>query len=52
MTGIKGIGKRLSSVIIKKAGIDFEKRAGELTEQEIEKIVSIIQSPLEYNIPE
>ena len=52
LTGIKGIGRRFSNLILKCAGVDLNKRAGELTEEEINKIVTIIQNPVEHNIPE
>merc|ERR1712110_1228211 len=43
LTGIKGIGLRFSDQICK--------RAGQLTVAEIEKIVEVIQNPLQYGIP-
>merc|ERR1712100_388089 len=51
LTGIKGIGRRFSDQICKRAEIDGNKRAGILTNEEIEKIVEIIQNPLQYGIP-
>lgn len=42
---IKGIGRRFSNLILKIAQIDLNKRAGELTEQEIEKINDILAKP-------
>ena len=52
LTGIKGIGRRFSNLILKRAGVDLTKRAGELTEDEINKIVTIVQNPLEHQIPQ
>jgi ribosomal protein S13 len=52
LTSIRGIGRRFSNLICKKADIDMNKRAGELSEEEIEKIVAIIQNPLQFKIPE
>ena len=52
LTGIKGIGKRFSNLVLKRAGVDLNKRAGELSEEEINHIVTIIQNPLEHQIPE
>lgn len=52
LTKIKGIGRRFSNLILKKADIDLNKRAGELTEEEIENLKTIIASPLQFNIPE
>ena len=33
------------------ADIDLHKRAGELSEEEVEKIVTIMQNPRQYKIP-
>merc|ERR1711963_984255 len=51
LTGIKGIGLRFSDQICKRAEIDLNKRAGQLTVAEIEKIVEVIQNPLQFGIP-
>lgn len=51
LTKIKGVGRRFSNLVCKKADIDLNKRAGELSEDEIEKIKTIIQNPLQFNIP-
>ncbi|CRK97825.1 CLUMA_CG011201, isoform A [Clunio marinus] len=34
MTAIKGVGRRYSGVVLKKADVDLNKRAGECTEEE------------------
>ncbi|GMI24341.1 hypothetical protein TeGR_g5807 [Tetraparma gracilis] len=51
MTKIKGLGRRFTNLICKKAEIDVNKRAGELTADEIEKLVAVIQSPKQFKIP-
>lgn len=70
MTKIKGVGRRYSNLVCKKADIDTNKRggwtqfcgyysiasanistAGELTSEELERIVTIIQNPTQYKIP-
>jgi len=51
LTAIKGIGRRLSCLICKKCDIDLNKRAGELTTDEINKIVAVLTSPLQFKIP-
>lgn len=51
LRSIKGCGLRFSSLVLKRAGVDLTKRAGELTDAEIEKIVRIIQNPESYSIP-
>lgn len=40
---IYGIGLYTSSLILKEAGIDFDKRAKDLTEEEVSRIANIIQ---------
>ncbi|KAI0984700.1 hypothetical protein GJ496_007208 [Pomphorhynchus laevis] len=51
LTAIKGIGLRFSHVAVTKAGIDSTKRAGELNEEEVERIINVISNPKEYKIP-
>lgn len=51
LTGIKGIGRRYANICCKKADIDLNKRAGELTADEMERLVNIMQNPLEFKIP-
>ena len=51
MTSIKGMGRRYANIVLKKADIDLTKRAGELSEEEIDKIVTIMQNPRQYKIP-
>lgn len=38
MTAIKGVGRRYSNIVLKKADIDQTKRAGELTEEEVRQM--------------
>ncbi|MFH1202214.1 MAG: 30S ribosomal protein S13 [Candidatus Omnitrophota bacterium] len=38
-----GIGRSLSNKVLKEANVDFNKRAKDLTEEEVSKITSIIQ---------
>lgn len=51
LTKIKGIGRRISKAIVLKAGISLNKRAGELTQEEIDKIQEVISNPLAFDIP-
>ena len=51
LTAIPGIGRRFSNLICKKADIDLSKRAGELTPEEVEKLIAIISNPLQFKIP-
>jgi len=52
LTKIKGVGRRFANLICKKADIDLAKRAGELSEDEIEAIKTIIANPRQFNIPD
>merc|ERR1719263_829422 len=51
MTAIKGVGRRFSDICCKKADIFLDKRAGELTTDEIERLVTVIQNPQQFKIP-
>jgi len=48
---IKGIGRRFAILCCKIAQIDINRRAGDLTEEEINKISDIFAKPTEYGIP-
>merc|ERR1711974_502815 len=37
ITAIKGVGRRFANIALNKADIDMSKRAGELSEEEVEK---------------
>jgi len=37
--------------VCKKADVDLSKRAGELTEDEVDRVVTIMQNPSQYKIP-
>ena len=51
ITAIKGVGRRYANLVLKKADIDLTKRAGELSEEDVEKIITIMQNPRQYKIP-
>lgn len=51
LTEIRGVGRRYANLVCKKADVDLNKRAGELTVEELERIVTIIQNPSQYKIP-
>ncbi|CAI8047025.1 40S ribosomal protein S18 [Geodia barretti] len=52
LTAIKGVGRRYANLVCKKADVDMRKRAGELSEEEIERIITIMQNPRQYKIPD
>ena len=43
---IRGIGRRFANIVTLKAGLDPNRRAGELTDADIEKIIDIVSNPL------
>merc|ERR1711957_1124706 len=51
LCSIKGIGKRFSNLVCKLAEIDMNKRAGELTETEIENVNKILANPTDWGVP-
>ena len=52
LTQIKGIGRRFSNVVCKKAEIDMGKRAGELSAAELESLMVIVANPRQFRIPD
>lgn len=51
LTKIKGISLSLANAILKKTGVSPDKRAGFLTETEIERIEEIIKDPAKSGLP-
>jgi len=51
LTKIKGISLNLANAILRKASINPEKRAGFLTETEVEKVEEIIKEPTKFGLP-
>ena len=51
LRAIKGVGRRFANVLMKTAGIDLDKRSGQVTEQEIETLNDILARPTEHGIP-
>ena len=52
LRSIKGVGRRFANAMLKVANIDLNKRAGQLTEAEIDQINNIMAKPLDHGIPE
>ena len=48
MCSVKGMGRRFSNIVCKKADVDMDKRAGELTQKEMDDLVNVVQNPNEY----
>ncbi len=51
LASIRGVNLNLASVILKKTKINPDKRAGFLTDAEIEKIENIMQDPKNFGMP-
>ncbi|KAI5180394.1 small subunit ribosomal protein S18e [Nematocida sp. AWRm80] len=52
LTGIKGIGLRMATLLCKRAEIDTSLRAGQVEQEKMDKIIQILDNPLQYDIPE
>ncbi|CAE5959191.1 unnamed protein product [Arabidopsis arenosa] len=52
LTSIKGIGRRLANIVCKKADVDMNKRAGELSAAEIDNLMTIVANPRQFKIPD
>ncbi|GMH44899.1 hypothetical protein BSKO_12856 [Bryopsis sp. KO-2023] len=52
LTAVKGIGRRFANLAMKKAEVPFDKRAGELTPEELERLTKVITDPRSYKIPD
>ncbi|KAJ6405642.1 hypothetical protein OIU84_013573 [Salix udensis] len=48
----KGIGRRLANIACKKADVDMNKRAGELSAEELDKLMTIVANPRQFKIPD
>ncbi len=51
LTDIRGVGRRFANLVCKRANVDLNKRAGELSEAELEAIKTVIENPENFNIP-
>ncbi|KAL3076882.1 hypothetical protein niasHS_012138 [Heterodera schachtii] len=51
LTAIKGVGRRYAFLVCRKADIDIHKRAGELSEEDMEKLTTVMLNPQQYKIP-
>eukprot|EP01007_Sphenomonas_quadrangularis_P001257 NODE_2179_length_659_cov_721.072131_g1837_i0.p2 GENE.NODE_2179_length_659_cov_721.072131_g1837_i0~~NODE_2179_length_659_cov_721.072131_g1837_i0.p2 ORF type:complete len:176 (-),score=52.93 NODE_2179_length_659_cov_721.072131_g1837_i0:130-636(-) len=49
---IKGVGRRFSILVCKKADLDLNRRAGTLTPDEVNRVVTILQNPQQFKVPE
>ena len=51
LCAISGIGRRFAHAVARRAGLDPLRRAGTLTAAEEERIIAIIQNPVDNGIP-
>lgn len=51
LTAIRGIGMRFGRTVVSRAGVSPDKRAGELSQDEIGKIQDVINDPVAFGIP-
>lgn len=51
MYQFQGVGRRFAFVVCRKADIDINRRAGELSEEDLEKLQQVMQNPSQYKIP-
>ncbi|EIJ89646.1 small subunit ribosomal protein S18e [Nematocida parisii] len=52
LTGIRGIGLRVSTLLCKKANIDTSLRAGQVEQEKLDVISKILESPQSYGVPD
>lgn len=52
ITAVKGVRQRQAHVVLWKAESDLTRKAGELTEDEMERVIAIMQNPYQYKIPD
>ena len=48
---VKGVGRRLAFISCLRAGVDPTRRAGTLSNEEVERIVQVISKPEAYKVP-
>merc|ERR1711890_42934 len=51
LTSIRGMGRRFTDLVLKKADVDCAKRAGQITEEELERIQTTMAQPKNFKIP-
>ncbi|KAG4910616.1 40S ribosomal protein S18 [Glycine max] len=52
LTSIKGIGRRFANICCKKADVDMNKRAGELSAAELDSVMTVVANPRQFKIPD
>jgi len=52
VTAIRGVGRRFAILACKKAEVDVNKRAGELSAADLESLMVVISNPRQFKIPD
>ncbi|XP_004981453.1 40S ribosomal protein S18 [Setaria italica] len=52
LTSIKGIGRRFSNIVCKKADIDMNRKASELSPDELERLMTVVANPEQFKVPD
>merc|ERR1712113_153811 len=52
LTSIKGVGRRFAFLVCKMAMIDVHKRVGELTADEQQRLLTVMNNPRQFKIPD
>ncbi|KAF2325200.1 hypothetical protein GH714_025148 [Hevea brasiliensis] len=50
LTSIKGISRRFANIVCKKADVYMNKRAGELSAEELDKLMVTVANPRQFKI--
>eukprot|EP01061_Rhynchopus_euleeides_P010594 TRINITY_DN20089_c0_g1_i1.p1 TRINITY_DN20089_c0_g1~~TRINITY_DN20089_c0_g1_i1.p1 ORF type:complete len:154 (+),score=63.12 TRINITY_DN20089_c0_g1_i1:131-592(+) len=48
---VKGVGRRLAFIACARANVDANRRAGTLSNEEVERIVQVISKPEDFKVP-
>ena len=51
LSAVKGVGQRLSRILVTAAGLNPEQRAGFITDEDIAKLEEILKEPQKFGIP-
>ncbi|OIR57411.1 MAG: 40S ribosomal protein S18 [Amphiamblys sp. WSBS2006] len=51
LTGVKGVGIRIALLVCTAAGVDINKRCGELSDEDMARVEKVLLNPLEHNVP-
>ncbi|MFW9831088.1 MAG: 30S ribosomal protein S13 [Candidatus Thorarchaeota archaeon] len=51
LSAVKGVGRRLARAIVEVAGLNPDQRAGYITDDDVAKIETVLQTPSKFGIP-